>query len=560
MIFRALTIFSHHSEPSPPSRSFRDISNGRINVVTPPPEYAQAISEDPHELCRCRFQQDSYCPYCDIRDPVPNPTMMLNALDGGILPLDMGMGCIADSHTQLPVRRRKLQKTKPDYQKLQYEPSAIRPVVPGRPESILSAHSRTALLNPSLPTIADYPELPTARRNPNKLAKRNKMRKSLLTMDFSPVSSNASAELGRDNLQHLSRISTKISDTPEMILGSMDTPAVPPLSQPSSSIGTNDLVSLAWTGGVQPSAPKPESFEHLSQRSAHTNSSEVTSATDSTQTRHRANSLRQRVLRKPKSMDANRAPLPLPFSLAVAITDDKITDEKLVDQLEDMRIKEHPQRSQSLALSVSCPSPSYQAILSGSYAEYPPEPNEFFADEPSETSWNAARQALLLCREILRTERRYLSSLKMLAKRGTATPPPPSMLYYLPRLLLASDGFLKNMTRNPSVQGVSEAFLASQSYFDEAFVSWCSVVGSFFCDDDIGLNSITEDTLEHPFAPERLRRSTSAPACSLFVDSAILTLEPNKIRRNSKGRRSVRELAILPTQRILRYVLLFKGR
>lgn len=451
-------------------------------------------------------------------------------------------------------------RTKPDYQKLLYEPSVIQPAVPGRPESILSAHSRTALLNPSLPTVADYPELPTARRNPTKLAKRNKMRKSLPTMDSSPVSSNPSAELGRDNPQELSRSSTKISDTPEPILGSMDTPAVPPLSQASSSIGTNDLVSLAWTGGVQPSAPKPESSEHLSQSSAHTSSSEVTSASDNSQPRHRANSVRQRVLRKPKSIDADRAPLPLPFSLAMAITDDKITDEKLVDQLEDMRIKELSQQSQSFTLSVSCASPSYQAILSGSYAEYPPEPDEFSADEPSETSWNAARQALLLCREMLRTERRYLSSLKTLAKRGTATPPPPSMLYYLPRLLLASDSFLKTMTQNPSVQGVSEAFLASQSHFDEAFVSWCGVVGSFFCDNDIRPNGVTEDTLEHPFAPERLRRSTSTPACSLSADSAVITLEPNKIRRNSKGRRSVRELAILPTQRIVRYVLLFKGR
>jgi len=35
--------------------------------------------------------------------------------------------------------------------------------------------------------------------------------------------------------------------------------------------------------------------------------------------------------------------------------------------------------------------------------------------------------------------------------------------------------------------------------------------------------------------------------------------EPNKIRRGSKSRPPVRDLAILPTQRITRYVLLFKG-
>lgn len=568
MIFRALTVFSQNNEtlstsPTLHSQSFR---GARANMVTPPPpEYAEVISEDFHELCHCRIQQDDYCPYCDIRDPIPNSTVTLNELDRGIpSSVDTDMVYMTESRTQLPVRRRKLQKTKSNYQKLQHKPSIFQFSLSGRPESVLSANSRTPLLNPSLATVTDYPEPRTTRRNPNKLAKRTKTRSSMPTADFSQVPSNPPSDSGRINSQELSRTSTRASnhETSEQISQNLGS-AVPrlPLNKKSSNIGTNDLVSLAWTGEVQPTEPRSESSGHLSQNTALTNLSEVTSANDHSLPWDWAKSTRPKVLRKPKSVDADKAPLPLAWSLAMAITDDKITDEKLVDQLEGMRIKEHPHWSQSFTLSLSCPSQRYRAILNSSYAEYPPEPDEFSADEPSETSWNAARQALLFCREMLRTERRYLSSLRILAKRGTATPPPPSMLYYLPKMLLASDGFLKAMTQNPSVQGVSEAFLANQAHLDEAFVSWCSVVGSFFCNDVniAGPNNVVEDEFEHSFAPGRLRRCASTPD-SPSANNTVITLEPNKIRRNSKGRPSVRDLAILPTQRISRYVQLFKGK
>jgi hypothetical protein len=64
----------------------------------------------------------------------------------------------------------------------------------------------------------------------------------------------------------------------------------------------------------------------------------------------------------------------------MVLSDDNITDEKLVDQLEDMRTKELSQR-RSFLLSVSCPSPTYQAVLKDSYAEYPPQPDEFGPDD-----------------------------------------------------------------------------------------------------------------------------------------------------------------------------------
>ena len=223
-----------------------------------------------------------------------------------------------------------------------------------------------------------------------------------------------------------------------------------------------------------------------------------------------------------------------------------------------MRIKELSQR-RGFLLSVSCPSPTYHTVLKDSYAEYPPEQDEFGPDELSDSSWNTARQALLICREMLRTERRYLSSLRTLAKGGTATFPPLTMFYYLPHLIMASEEFVQSMTKNPSVRGVSEGFLAIKEKLDEAFVDWCNVVGTFFADDGGESRSDSADAPHQPVV--KLRKAKSTPMSDMrdtTVDSVII-IEPNKIRRNSKARPSVRELAILPTQRIVRYVLLFKG-
>jgi len=159
----------------------------------------------------------------------------------------------------------------------------------------------------------------------------------------------------------------------------------------------------------------------------------------------------------------------------MAITDDGITDEKLVDDLENMRIKDEPPASSKGGFPLGLgPPPEYQAVLDESYAEYPLQPGETEQEEPespsSDSSWNTARQALLICRELVRTERRYLASLKTLIKNGTATPPPPSMLPYLPGLIAASDALLQLMEKNPSVQGVSEAFLGVQEHLNDAFV------------------------------------------------------------------------------------------
>lgn len=254
----------------------------------------------------------------------------------------------------------------------------------------------------------------------------------------------------------------------------------------------------------------------------------------------------------------------------MVITDDGITDEKLVDDLETMRIRElHDDPSgDAYPLGLGPPPPSvYKTELYATYAEYPPEAGEIAPEvplSPSDASWNSARRVLLLCRELVRTERRYLNSLKTLITNGTSTPPPPRMLPYLPGLIEASEQVLALMEENPSVEGVSKALLSCESPLKEAYTKWCAVVGEFFYPDDAGHNAkvTVEDVVDVSPAPSpgKLSRPRSSSA-SLRADSGLSVVipEPNKIRRNAKARPLVRDLAILPTQRIARYVLLFKG-
>jgi hypothetical protein len=249
----------------------------------------------------------------------------------------------------------------------------------------------------------------------------------------------------------------------------------------------------------------------------------------------------------------------------MAIADDGISDENFVDDLENMRIKQEASKLPSpdphpLGL---CPPPFYQLL--DSYAEYPLQPDELEQDSnpPLDSSWTSARQALLLCRELIRTERRYISSLKTLITNGTSTPPPPEMLPYLPGLITASEAFLGLMEQNPSVQGVSEALLALSGNLNDSFVSWCRVVGRFFDSEESGRSkSDSEDNVE--LSPSGKLRNPRSRATSMRAQTAesrlsVVISEPNKIRRNTKKRPTVRDLAIQPTQRIMRYVLLFKG-
>lgn len=291
----------------------------------------------------------------------------------------------------------------------------------------------------------------------------------------------------------------------------------------------------------------------------------------------------------------------------MAITDEEITDEVLVQEFERMTMKRHlpdPDLTKRIdwdpddewdvweadraccgnipsdvLLSIQDPPDTVSKIpYTPSLPSFPTrsplptsKPATRSATTPSAT-WHAARRALLTCRELVRTERHYLTSLQSLLASETVTAPPPLMLHYVEELSTVSQMLVAHMEKDPSAWGVAAAFLAVEQGLETAFLGWCGIVGAWFEGQDETLKRKSGKIPSEPDQLVPLKRSVSmwrisvpsmTPMTSPVSPSAFLTRRKDKARDRPSGppkrRPSVRDLAILPTQRITRYVLLYRG-
>lgn len=146
------------------------------------------------------------------------------------------------------------------------------------------------------------------------------------------------------------------------------------------------------------------------------------------------------------------------------------------------------------------------------------------------------------------------------------------------------------MEEDPSAWGVAAAFLAVEHGLESAFVAWCGVVGVWFegqagtpkrKGNKMAFVGLSDDQAADGNGKSPLKRSVSTwrisvpslnsigmtPMTSPVTPSAFLSRRKAKEQSPSpsspsgtpKRRSSVRDLAILPTQRIMRYVLLYRG-
>ncbi|KAH0838094.1 hypothetical protein J3R83DRAFT_6339 [Lanmaoa asiatica] len=322
--------------------------------------------------------------------------------------------------------------------------------------------------------------------------------------------------------------------------------------------------------------------------------------------------------------------LPNRLSMAIAVEDDSISDDVLVDQLEKARKMGGPsERSPSRRTSGNAHFPNVGGDENGlfhisSLSSSPPTPDQLAkphgvslpplipkdttSDSEDAAVWQEARRALLCIREIVRTEKKYQDALKMLLNAQTATPPPPSMAPYISALVEASEMLLRCFLEDPSAWGVSTAFVASEDELEATMVSWCAVAGAFFTNGNDPQSSVNGLT-----GRWRLRKSGMMPSSSSSVTKQPpISLSPqlpqlppmfsmintaNKIKEqmdeeccagrclqteperqatsvslkkpestNSQAltghppirKLSVRDLAIQPVQRVMRYVLLYR--
>lgn len=200
--------------------------------------------------------------------------------------------------------------------------------------------------------------------------------------------------------------------------------------------------------------------------------------------------------------------------------------------------------------------------------------------------------ALLTTRDVLRTERHYLSHLRILV-HGTLSSgqwpdhPSPFMMHdRLSSLIAISQSLLDGMEADPSVNGLAELFVRLEDDISDALSNWCAVVGGWF---DVerrrklsrNRKSMSK-TLAAQFPPSRppspLRASTepvltatSPPLVPLRSKSVwrkslpslphLTSMSPARHSSDSPQHHhhTIQELGILPVQRVTRYVLFFRG-
>lgn len=325
----------------------------------------------------------------------------------------------------------------------------------------------------------------------------------------------------------------------------------------------------------------------------------------------------------------------------MAMTDEEITDEVLVEELEQMRLRQERSGSAddvdeiwdadyilfgSQVLAESPQEEFHQLWPQREHSQHNlrhPQPPADLSYTPSLPSfplqhrnsvplpglgpsqhWQTARRVLLTCRELVRTERHYLASLQALLASETETIPPPLMLKYAEDLARVSELYLTQMEGNPSAWGVAAAFVSTEDAISGAFARWCGVVGMWFDDESYGVSrgevkgslirgrklskssklklgdelngdkDRNDEAISGPLKKiSSWRKSlTSVADLSTTVPTArkrgkggapppAFSLNGYRLqRRHSNVRKPpLRDLAILPTQRIMRYVLLYRG-
>jgi len=183
--FKALAIFSPDASHLLRGSSPPEVSSESPALDAPAIPVTKPDTEDGRDLswlCACGYQQLDFCPYCEYdqtrqaHEPFVPESPSLD-LEGPIM-----TSIHHDFLNQPPPprkRKRKLRKFRPHYQQLRYEALDVEAVVASRPDSVLSTHSRTPLLNRALPSNQYYPPLPSDCRTPKRLEKREKMKRSL---------------------------------------------------------------------------------------------------------------------------------------------------------------------------------------------------------------------------------------------------------------------------------------------------------------------------------------------------------------------------------------------
>lgn len=170
---------------------------------------------------------------------------------------------------------------------------------------------------------------------------------------------------------------------------------------------------------------------------------------------------------------------------------------------------------------------------------------------------------------------------------------------YVSALVRVSELLLKRFLEDPSAWGVSSAFVTSEDELEASMVSWCAVAGAFFTDGNNSQSGAGRRRLRKsgiisnpppsfvmrqtpvslsPQLPPVLSMASTAdkrivdenctgqhPPTEVEKRSNAMSLQklentrPSSTGQPPSRKLSVRDLAIQPIQRVMRYVLLYRG-
>ncbi|KAG8684797.1 hypothetical protein FRC08_013481 [Ceratobasidium sp. 394] len=195
-------------------------------------------------------------------------------------------------------------------------------------------------------------------------------------------------------------------------------------------------------------------------------------------------------------------------------------------------------------------------------------------DSAAEREWARARRAMMCVREIVRTEKSYLRHMMGFLDSDQSVMS-SVLLEHLPRLVETSRIFTAHLEEDPSAWGVSVAFLAVEKQLEHVLVEWSGVVGQVISSMRNGGESQAPSEDGHTSsagtgsgASSWIRRrsatassSTSQPFQLNLSMTPVIGSKDKKSTRVAKSKRlTEQDVAIMPTQRVLRYVLMYRGK
>ncbi|CAE6406680.1 unnamed protein product [Rhizoctonia solani] len=192
-------------------------------------------------------------------------------------------------------------------------------------------------------------------------------------------------------------------------------------------------------------------------------------------------------------------------------------------------------------------------------------------DSLAEREWARARRAMMCVREIVRTEKSYMRHLNGFLNSQDGAGVSLILAEHLPRLIEASRIFCARLEEDPSAKGVSNAFLAVEEVLDSTFVQWSAVVGEVISSTQQRTESQATSEDGHTSSAGTgsgsswiRRRSATA---SSAIQPSFLSMTPvnggnTKNKKSARGTKpkkmTEQDVVIMPTQRAIRYVLMYR--